>query len=264
MKVKNPHGRPAAAFLTAVVFPFRGVTLEAGGQASPIHQSVTRPSYQRAVWYMGTPLPKSPNPKRRRSDNNSRRSSSSPSRGRLEVQRANVDLTSEERLQKVLSRLGVSSRRNAEVLITEGRVSVNGRQTRQLGTSVNVWKDRITVDGTVVEVSTQAIWIALHKPRGYVTTVHGSRGLLRFLNETVAERLVAVDAIEEDASGLVLFTNERGAIPDLARPDNPHVKIWSVDCRGLVTRQQLRILNKGVRLKDDVSGAVVQAVGMIH
>lgn len=258
MDFERRYNSPIPAFVTPVNIPsVRNVW-------GPTH--VNKTCAQRAMWQMGTPLPKSTQASQKGREQKGRRATRHSSRRHEENHRVEIDLTSEERLQKVLSRLGVASRRNAETMITNGRVCVNGRQTRQLGTSVNVWKDRITVDGTAVQVSTQVLWIALHKPRGYVTKMTGHRGLQRFFGDSLMDRsaLVAVDGIEEDASGLVLFTNERGAVPELARPDNPHIKIWTVDCRGEVSDQQLRILNKGVRLKDGISGHVVQAVRKIH
>lgn len=169
-----------------------------------------------------------------------------------------VNLSSNERLQKVLARVGIASRRAAEALIAEGRVSVNGKQTTKLGTAVNIWRDNIFVNGIPVRVPTSAIWLAMYKPRGFLSFIEGKGSLSRFFDSRYKE-LVPAGAIEEDASGLIILTNERGSVPILSRPDNPHVQIWYVDCLGVVTNQQLNTLNKGVML-DGPQGRPVHAV----
>lgn len=170
-----------------------------------------------------------------------------------------ADLDRKERLQKVLSRLGVASRREAENLILEGKVVVNGRKVKELGTSADVWKDKIVVDGQLVSTDQDVVWIALHKPPGYHSTIHSPRGLSRFLEDVPSKSLVPISPIEDDAAGLVVLTNERGAVPDLSRPDHPHSKTWTVDCHGILTPRQLKLMTFGVEPKDGIGG-IMRAV----
>lgn len=167
-----------------------------------------------------------------------------------------VDLDNKERLQKVLSRLGVASRRGAENMITEGKIKVNGRTVKELGTSVDVWKDKIVVNGQHVSMDRNTIWIALHKPPGYQSTMHTPRGLLRFMNDIPSQSLIPISPIEDDAAGLIVLTNERGVVPELSRPDHPHSKSWTVDCHGVITEEQLNLLTSGVRPKDGIGGVI--------
>lgn len=217
-----------------------------------------------------------------------------------------INLGADERLHKVLARLGVASRRQAEAWMTAGRVCVNGHIASEAGTTVNVWRDKIQVDGTDISTpspTTAAVWLAIHKPRGYLSTMTSlspatskrhrqqqqhpisaatTRGgtdnnseiadadgakckadkasLLRLLRDSSPrlrlprsvslESLVAAGVIEEDASGLVLVTNERGAIPPLVKPCNAHVQTWYVDVLDVPSVTQLRKLNGDVVLHD--------------
>ncbi len=115
-----------------------------------------------------------------------------------------------ERLQKLLSRAGVASRRKAERLILEGRVAVNGTVVRELGTRAVWGKDEIRIDGTPVASSVETIILALFKPKGCVTTLRDPQG-----RHTVAHvlgdfpwRLYPVGRLDYDAEGLLLMTND--------------------------------------------------------
>src|SRR5262245_38255499 len=81
-----------------------------------------------------------------------------------------------QRLQKILSRAGISSRRTAEELIREGRVQVNGQVVTQLGVKADPRKDRIAIDGRVLRVADEPVYILLHKPVGVVTTLSDPEG----------------------------------------------------------------------------------------
>lgn len=170
-----------------------------------------------------------------------------------------ADLRDKERLQKVISRLGVASRRDAESLILDGKVSVNGHLVKELGTRVDIRKDKIVVNGQRVSVDESVVWMAFHKPSGYHSTIYSPRGISRFLQNIPSQSLTPVSPIEDDASGLVLLTNERGVVAELSRPDNPHSKTWTVDCHGIVTQKQLKQITTGVEPKDGIGG-IMRAV----
>lgn len=167
-----------------------------------------------------------------------------------------MDLGSEERLQKVMSRLGIASRRQSESMIESGRVRVNGRRVKEQGMVVNPRKDRIVVDGQPLIVNQTPVWVAVHKPRGYLSLPkEGYKWTVESLVPRARERkLTSVGGIEGDYSGLVIMTNERGCVPELASSQNPHVREWIVDCDGIVANGVIAPLRTGVHLPRDTSG----------
>jgi 23S rRNA pseudouridine2605 synthase len=114
-----------------------------------------------------------------------------------------------ERLQKILSARGVASRRTAEKMITDGRVSVNGA-VAQLGQAADPHVDEILVDGKPLPASEQRIYLLLHKPRGYVTTLSDEKGR-KTVADLVADcgaRVYPVGRLDFDSEGLLLLTND--------------------------------------------------------
>ena len=114
-----------------------------------------------------------------------------------------------ERLQKILSGRGVASRRAAEKMIADGRVTVNGR-VALLGESADPEKDEILLDGSLLPSVSENVYILLHKPRGYVTTVSDDRGR-RTVMELVQDcpaRVYPVGRLDMDSEGLLLMTND--------------------------------------------------------
>lgn len=169
------------------------------------------------------------------------------------ARKPHVDLGEAERLQKVMSRFGVASRRQSEVLITEGRVKVNGSVVKDLGVRVNSRKDKIQVNGQTLKMQVRAVWIAVHKPRGFVCDAReDERGTIFDLVPKAKQRnLAPVGRIDEDASGLVIMTNEKGHIAKLSAPTNNHIKEWVVDVEGIMEETAAQLLRKGVKLKDE-------------
>src|SRR5689334_21545314 len=114
----------------------------------------------------------------------------------------------EERLQKVLAHAGVASRRAAERLVLDGRVTVNGEIVRTLGLKVDASRDTLAVDGEAIAPGERLTYLMLHKPRGYVSTVRDERGrsTVRDLAEG-RERVYPVGRLDVDTEGLLLLTN---------------------------------------------------------
>ncbi len=132
----------------------------------------------------------------------------------------------EQRLQKVLSVHGVASRRQAEQMITEGRVRVNGN-TAQLGDKVTE-TDVIEVDGAVLRRAPRPVYIMLHKPRGYVTTCKDEQGR-RDVTELVRdcpERVYPVGRLDLNSEGLLLLTNDGALANRLMHPSGQVEKIY--------------------------------------
>lgn len=138
-----------------------------------------------------------------------------------------------ERLQKILSRLGIASRRQAEAMIVAGRVAINGR-TASLGDSADLTSDTVLLDGRPLPSEPPKRYLMLHKPRGYVTTLSDERGR-RNVSELVADcgvRVYPVGRLDMDSEGLLLLTND-GALADrLMHPRSGVTKRYRVTVRG--------------------------------
>ena len=138
-----------------------------------------------------------------------------------------------ERLQKILSSRGVASRRAAEQMISEGRVTVNGR-TAALGESADVLEDEILLDGTPLPEKQETVYLMLNKPRGYVTTLSDEKGRQNAA-ELVADcglRVYPVGRLDMDSEGLLLFTNDGTFANALMHPKKEVEKVYEVWIRG--------------------------------
>jgi len=161
-----------------------------------------------------------------------------------------------ERLQKVLARAGVASRRAAEGLIAAGRVTVNGQVVTTLGTQVDPARDRIAVDGQPVRLETVPITITilLHKPAGYVTTVRDPWGrptvldLVKTVQEQSGTRLFPIGRLDADSEGLLLLSNDGELAHQLTHPRFAQEKEYLVLVEGRPGAEALRQLRAGVPL----------------
>lgn len=132
------------------------------------------------------------------------------------------------RLQKFLSAAGVCSRRRGEELIRQGRVKVNGRVVTELGVRVDPDQDRVEVDGKPVDSKPPPVYIALHKPRGYVTSCRhpGKQIVLELVD--FPERVFPIGRLDKDSSGLLLLTNDGRLHHRLSHPSFDHEKEYEV------------------------------------
>lgn len=134
-----------------------------------------------------------------------------------------------ERLQKILSRYGVASRRAAEAMLADGRVCVNGAAA-QLGSSADAETDEITVDGKPLRDKPEAVCLLLNKPRGYVTTMRDERGR-KSVAELVADcpaRVYPIGRLDQYSEGLLLFTNDGELANRLSHPSAETEKTYLV------------------------------------
>lgn len=158
----------------------------------------------------------------------------------------------DERLQKILSRAGVASRRAAEEMIAAGRISVNGAVVRAPGTKADSRKDEIRVDGRLISPDTDKIYLALHKPPGYVTTLSDPQGrpIVTDLLTGVAERVYPVGRLDFDSEGLLILTNDGEFAQRIQHPSYGIPKTYRVKVEGVLTRTELRAFEKGIDLPD--------------
>lgn len=153
-----------------------------------------------------------------------------------------------ERLQKILSARGVASRRKAEEMITAGRVFVNG-VCASLGDTADPELDQITVDGDIIPSPQKKVYIMLHKPRGYVTTLSDEKGR-RNAAELVADcgmRVYPVGRLDMDSEGLLLFTNDGDFAQKMMHPSHEVDKTYLVTVKGY-TSANLELLKQPVTL----------------
>lgn len=157
-----------------------------------------------------------------------------------------------ERLQKVMAAAGVASRRVSEELIVAGRVTVNGKVVRELGTRVDPTTDKVAVDGTAVQLDTSRRYVMLNKPVGVVSSMRDEQGrpdLSRF-TAGYPERLFNVGRLDAETSGLLILTNDGELAHVLAHPSFGVTKTYIARVRGIVTPQTISRLTKGVELED--------------
>ncbi len=145
-----------------------------------------------------------------------------------------------ERLQKILARAGVASRRKAEQYILAGRVSVDGRRVTELGLSVDPRRSKVELDGKRL-VAERLVYILLHKPRGVMTTVHDPEGretVLQYVRG-VGVRVVPVGRLDFHTSGALLLTNDGDFASGLMHPSRQVSKVYVTKVAGAVDDEQL-------------------------
>jgi 23S rRNA pseudouridine2605 synthase len=153
-----------------------------------------------------------------------------------------------ERLQKILAQAGVSSRRRAEELITQGRVQVNGKTVTELGTKADAGRDHIRVDGKLLQGAERLRYFVLNKPKGFVTTVKDPEGrptVMKFF-EKMRERLYPVGRLDYQSEGLLLVTNDGELANRLTKAASGVEKTYLVKVAGQPTEAELEILRGGV------------------
>ncbi len=168
----------------------------------------------------------------------------------------------EERLQKVLARAGVASRRAAEKLIADGRVSVNGEVVRELGTKVDPAVDEVRVDTVAlprdaVSGERRNTYLLLHKPKGVLCTVrddHGRATVLDLVPPFPGKRLFPVGRLDEESDGLVLLTDDGELTQRLTHPSFGVPKTYDVRVKGRLTPDAARTFEAGVWLSEGRTG----------
>lgn len=159
-------------------------------------------------------------------------------------------MAAQERLQKVLARGGIASRRAAEELITAGRVRVNGKLVTELGTRVDPKKDKVELDGRLVRAE-PLVYYAFHKPRGVVSTLSDPEGrptLAEYLKDLPA-RVFPVGRLDFHTSGALLLTNDGELAQALLHPKRSVPKTYVAKVKGVPTDLQLEPMRSGLVLE---------------
>ena len=153
----------------------------------------------------------------------------------------------ELRLQKYLANNGIGSRRTCEQYILDGKVKVNGKTVKELGTKVILGKDIVTYQGKNVESKDKKVYILLNKPIGYVTTVKDqyNRDTVMDLVK-VKERVVPVGRLDMYTSGALILTNDGDFVYKWTHPKHEIEKTYSVTVKGIITDEEVEQLRSGV------------------
>jgi pseudouridine synthase len=156
-----------------------------------------------------------------------------------------------ERLQKVMAAAGVASRRVCEDMIAAGRVTVNAELVTEPGRRV-LPTDRITVDGTAIQLDSTKRYLMLNKPVGIYSSLRDERGRpdLREFTERYEERLFNVGRLDAETSGLLILTNDGELAHILAHPSFGVMKTYIAKVRGTATAQTIGKLTRGIELDD--------------
>lgn len=156
------------------------------------------------------------------------------------------------RLQKFLSMNGITSRRKAEALITEGRVEVNGVRVTELGTKVDPKKDKIKVDGAAITLRDAHAYYLLHKPAGYTCTLasfHDEKSIKELMPNI--PHLFPVGRLDKNTEGLLILTTDGDFAQRIAHPKYGCSKTYEVTCKGYLPEKALEQMRSGIWLSDE-------------
>lgn len=163
-------------------------------------------------------------------------------------------ISMEKRLQKILSEIGVASRRRAEELIIEGRVTVNGR-TAALGMKADPERDHIKLDGKLIARPEPKVYLMLNKPRGVVTSLRDPEGrpTVKDYLKGVKYRVFPVGRLDYDSEGLLLLTNDGDFAQAILHPSQKIPKSYLVKVKGNPEEEDIKKLRSGIRLEDGIT-----------
>src|SRR4051794_23386562 len=172
-------------------------------------------------------------------------------RPQSQPQQAPREAVGPERLQKVLAHAGVGSRRSCEEVILQGRVTVDGKVVRELGTRVDPARQRIAVDGQRIHEE-RLVYYAVSKPKGYVSTNHDPAGRPRVVDilPEIPERVYSIGRLDEMSTGLMILTNDGALANRLAHPRYGVEKVYRVVVAGSPSQEVLAKLTEGVWLAE--------------
>jgi 23S rRNA pseudouridine2605 synthase len=159
------------------------------------------------------------------------------------------------RLQKLIAGTGLASRRKAEALIAAGRVMVNGKTVTELGTKVDPTRDHVKVDGKHLSAAQPFVYLMLNKPKNVVSTLDdpGGRTTVKDYLRGVSVRVFPVGRLDFDSEGLMLLTNNGDLAQAMLHPRYHVPKTYLIKVKGVLTDEEIRQLEQGVRLEDGMT-----------
>ena len=157
-----------------------------------------------------------------------------------------------ERLQKIISRAGIASRRKAEELIIDGRVSVNNEIIIELGSKADITKDRITIDGEAISSPENRVYLILNKPPGYICsrTDPENRPTVLDLVKNINERIFPVGRLDYDTEGLLVLTNDGSFSQILQHPSSNIPRTYLVKVKEIPKEEDLASLRQGIYINN--------------
>jgi 23S rRNA pseudouridine2605 synthase len=158
----------------------------------------------------------------------------------------------EMRLNKIIADAGITSRRGADELIADGRVTIDGRPIRELGAKIDPERHEVAVDGETIQRSMTKSYLVLHKPKGVLSTMYDPEGrpsLADFM-DLRKERLFHVGRLDKDSEGLILLTNDGDLTFRATHPSFGLEKTYIIEFEGRLETGVDKVLLKGVELED--------------
>lgn len=158
----------------------------------------------------------------------------------------------EERLQKYMARCGLASRRECEKIISQGKVTVNGKLILEMGKKINPSKDEIKVEGRLIVPETKKAYIILNKPVGYISTVSDPMGrptILELIGD-IGLRIFPVGRLDFDSQGLIILTNDGDFTYYLTHPKHGIKKEYRVLVSGSPKNEDIESLKRGINIDD--------------
>ncbi|WP_058307541.1 pseudouridine synthase [Gracilibacillus massiliensis] len=157
-----------------------------------------------------------------------------------------------ERLQKVIAKSGITSRRKAEKLIEKGLVEVNGKIVTELGTKVSE-QDEVKVEGVPIEKE-KPLYFLFYKPRGVITSVSDNKNRKTVIDyfQEYRERIYPVGRLDYDTSGLLIMTNDGDFTNLLLHPSHEFNKEYVIKTEGIPSKEKLQLFKKGIRSEGDL------------
>lgn len=160
----------------------------------------------------------------------------------------------EKRLQKILAEIGIASRRKAEEMIIEGRVTVNGK-VATIGMKADLNRDHIKLNGKLLIRPEPKVYLIVNKPKGVVTSLHDPEGrpTIKDFLKGVKYRVFPVGRLDYDSEGLLLLTNDGNFTHSVLHPSKKIPKTYLVKVREVLEDDEIEKLRKGIRLEDGVT-----------
>lgn len=160
-----------------------------------------------------------------------------------------------ERLQKILSRAGIASRRESEKIILAGRVTVDDKIVTELGAKADITKNKICVDGRQIFLAEEKIYLLINKPKNILCTAKDDRGRKTVLDlaKNISARIYPVGRLDYDSEGLILLTNDGKLTNFLLHPKFKIAKTYRVKFFGELTADKLEKIRAGIELDDGMT-----------